>query len=175
MNKNSTDTKLRSIKEKLNFKYFVKLFLISVFPIHFWTSIMIFNDLEYVSERTYMWDAFGYAGYSLAFALAESLLISLVLWLFSLAFPQGWSQSRTLSVVGTIYLILAGVSIVDMAAHAFNELRIAKQYLHGLENFSDLAIILILGATLIAIAISLLLILKTKKVKKSSLRFSTGS
>ncbi len=127
---------------------------------------MVFNDIEFVAERTNFWDAVGYAGYSLLFALAESLLIALVLWLFSLVFPKNWEETRTISVVGSIYLILAGASMVDMAANVFSKLRISRQYLYGLENFTALTYALIIGAILIALAAALLLILKNNKAEK---------
>ena len=127
---------------------------------------MIFNDLEFVAERTNMRDSIGYAGYSLMFALAESVLFAIILWAVSQVLPKRWPKSRSLSVIGSIYLILAGASIVDMAGYAFNDARISKQYLYGLENFTVLTYALITGAILIALATSLLLILKTKRGEK---------
>ena len=159
----AANPKIRSIKEKLSFRFYFKILLISVFPTHFWALLMVFNDFEYVSERTNTWDAVGYAGYSLLFALAESLVFSLVLWLVSLAFPQKWSERRTITVLGSIYLVLAAVSIVDMLANLYNQYRISKQYLYGLENFTALTYALIFAAILITLTILLLLIFKTKK------------
>jgi len=163
---NTSTKNFRPLSEKINVNYFFKIFLISLFPTHFWTLLMIFNDLEFVSERTSLWDSIGYAGYSLLFALVESLAIAVLLWIISLAFPKVWNQTRTLSVVGSIYLVIAGASIVDMAAHAFNDVRIAKQYLYGLENFTTLTYFLIIGAILITLSASLVLILKTERGEK---------
>lgn len=158
-----TNPKIRSLKDKLSFRFYFKVLLISVFPTHFWALLMVFNDFEFVSERTNTWDAVGYAGYSLLFALAESLIFSLVIWMISLAFPQKWGERRTITVLGSIYLVLATTSIVDMLANLYNQFRISKQYLYGLENFTALTYALIIGAILITLTILLLLILKTKK------------
>lgn len=163
---NHSITKEKSPSTKLSLRYFFKFLLISVFPSHFWASIMILRDLEFVAERTNTWDSIGYAGYSLMFALAESVMIALVLWLFSLVFPKKWTETRTISVIGSIYLVLAGASILDMAANAYNRVRIARQYLYGLENFTLITYVLIAGAILIAITASLLLILKTRRGEK---------
>ena len=160
-----TNPKIRSLKDKLSFRFYFKILLISVFPTHFWALLMVFNDFEFVSERTNTWDAVGYSGYSLLFALAESLIISLVLWMVSLAFPQKWSERRTITVLGSIYMVLATASIVDMLANLYNQYRISKQYLYGLENFTALTYALIIGAILITLTILLLLIFKTKKAE----------
>jgi hypothetical protein len=166
MNSSSSPSKPNSLKDKLDLRFIFKLFLVSIFPTHFWTSLMIFNDLEFVAERTDSWDSIGYAGYSLLFALAESLILSIILWMVSLVFPQKWQENRILSVLGSIYLVLAGASIIDMSAHAFSDFRFSKQYLYGLENFTNLTIALIVGAILVAMTIAMLLIFKTKKGEK---------
>ncbi len=63
--------------------------------------------------------------------------------------------------------MVAGASIVDMAFHAFNQARISRQYLHGLENFTSLTYALIAAAVLVGIAVSVFLILKTKWGEKT--------
>jgi len=154
------------INTRKSFKFFFSIFLVSLFPLHFWATIMIFRDLEFVSERTDMWAAIGYGGYSLLFALLESIAVAIVLWGASFLLPRKWGRTQTLSIIGSFFIILAGASIVDMAAHAFNDIRVSKQYLYGLEHFTSLTYALIFAAVLIALVASLLLILKTQKGKK---------
>jgi len=52
------------------------------------------------------------------------------------------------SIIGSIYFVLAGASIVDMTAHVFSQYRIAKLYLIGLDRYPFVTYGLILGAIL---------------------------
>ena len=152
--------------KNFTFGFLFKFFLIGVFPTHVWTSLMVFNDLEFLAERTTMWDAVGYAGYSYLIALTESVLVALILWGVSFLLPKNWGQRRVLSVVGSIYFVLAGASIVDMAAHVFAQNRIAKSYLIGLDRYPFVTYGLIFGAILSGIILALIFILKSKRGEK---------
>ena len=160
-------TAKRKAHPRVSFSYFFKTFLVVGFPLHVWALLMVFRDLEFVAERTEMWDAVGYAGYTLLFTLAESLIFAVIVWGLSLLLPRKWSNQRALSVSGSAFLVVAGASIVDMAFHAFNEARISRQYLYGLENFTALTYALIAAAVVIGIALSVFLILKTKWGEKA--------
>jgi hypothetical protein len=75
------------------FIYFSKkelrlLFLVCVFPIHLWAIIIIFRDLEYILLKRDLWYAAGYSGYILAFALAESCVYFIFMFLLSHLFPK---------------------------------------------------------------------------------------
>ena len=154
------------MKSKNRAKSFFSLFLIAAFPIHLWSLLMIFRDIEFVSERTEMWDAYGYAGYALMIAMFESLVIALILWAISLILPKKWARTRIFTAISSIYLILAGASIVDMAFHAFNEVRISRQYLYGLETYPTLTYALIAGSILLLSALAVGLIIKSEKFNK---------
>ena len=152
---------------RLSFNFYLKILLIAAFPIHLWSLLMIFRDLEFVSERTEMWDAVGYAGYALMLALVESMLVALIIWGLSFVLPKKWTTSRTFTVIASLYLILAGASIADMAFHAFNEVRISKQYLYGLATYPTLTYALIAGAIVVASVIVVILIHKSEKFEKA--------
>ena len=158
-----TDTNQLS---RVSMKYFLKTLLIVTFPLHVWALLMIFRDLEFVSERTEIWDAVGYAGYSLMFTLIESLILALVVWLLSLLLPKKWDTQRSLNIAGSIFLILAGASIVDMAFHAFADVRISRQYLHGLETYPTLTYLLIAGTVILSIVGVVWLILKSARTEQ---------
>ncbi len=147
------------------------LFLIAAFPIHLWSLLMIFRDLEFLSERTEMWDAVGAGGYALLIALIESLLTALILWGLTFLLPKKWTQTRLYTIVSSIYLILAGASIVDMAFHAFNEARISRQYLYGLETYPTLTNALIAGAIVLLSVLVVVFILKNQKAEKALKEF----
>jgi len=126
----------------------------------------VFNDLEFLSERTTMWDAVGSAGYSYIIALIESILIAFILWGVSFLFPKHWNQQRILNVVGSIYFVLAMASITDMAAHVFAQYRIAKSYLIHLDQDPFVTYGLIVGAILVGIILAFVFIFKNKQGEK---------
>lgn len=150
-------------KERLSFRYFFQLLLAITFPIQLWYIILIIKDLQFVAERTLPWDAVGYASYSLLFALTESILITLIFWGISLLMPKTWDQKRTISLLGSVFIVLALASMVDMTANIFNEVRISRQYLYGLENFTAQTYGLIALAIILASAAAIFMILRGKK------------
>ena len=153
-------------KDRFNFQYFSQFFLTISFPIHFWSLMMVFRDFESVASRTYSADAVGYAGYSLVFALAESLMVSLLFWGLSLVIARKLDRSKVLSILVGLFYLLAGANIVDMLAHINNQVRISRQYLHGLEQYPEITYSLIAGAILVGFVILLILILKPTKAAK---------
>lgn len=158
---------------KMTFGYFWKVFLMAAFPIHAWNLFMVFKDAEFMIERSEMWGTIGYAGYSLIEALVESLIIAILLWAISLLLPRKWTEPRTLTTVISVYFVFAGASAVEMAAYAFEQYRISKQFLYGLETYPTLTIGLIVGAILLAIVALMLLIFKTKKGESGLYEFYT--
>ena len=134
-----------------------------MFPIHAWGLIQILQDLEFVNDRTEMWDAVGYASYSILFLFIECAIIALLFWALSLLLPKHWDQKKVISVVSVVYFSLIGASIVDFLTHVFSETRISKQYMYGLENFTVLTYTLIIAAFLLVCGLCIYLILKTEK------------
>ena len=149
--------------KRISFRYFWKIFLLAAFPIHVWNLLMIFKDMEFVTERSEMAGAIGYAGYSLIVALAESLIFGLLLWGISLLLPKKWPETRSIAVLFSAYFVLSGASMVEQAFNAWNEVRISRQFLYGMEHFTTLTYALIIVAILLAIAVLLLIVFKTKK------------
>jgi hypothetical protein len=166
MTKTSETSAQESISTRLSLAYYFKLLLIVTFPLHVWALIMVFRDLEFVSERTELWDGIGYAGYSLMFTLFESLILTLIVWLLTLLLPKKWTTQRTLSIAGSLFLILAIASIIDMAFHAFNEVRLSKQYLHGLATYPALTYAFITGAIVVTMAAVVWVIVKSRRGEK---------
>lgn len=66
-------------EKKSNIKpYLRKLFLLVAFPIHIWSIFQIFENLNWVAERTVFADAIGYGAYALLAALIESGIFFLI-------------------------------------------------------------------------------------------------
>lgn len=155
-----------TLKDKATFSFFAKIFLIAMIPIHLWGTLMIFNDLSFVAERTTYWDALGYSGYGFGFSLVESLIAAFFLWLISLGLPAKWTETRVYSILGISFYALAGASIVDMVAHLYPEPLLAQKYLIKSEIDPFFTFVVISGTILIVILASVLLTLKVEKIEK---------
>lgn len=87
----------------------ITLFLVVAFPIHAWSIFMIMQDFQWVMERTVsVWDGIGYASYSLTFALFESIVIFIIVWLLSLLLPAHWKSNKTIAGMS---MVIISVSI----------------------------------------------------------------
>ena len=64
------------------------LFLTCAFPLHFWTLILVFRDISWLTDRTNAWDAIGVASYGMIFAFTESVVIFLVAALLGIPYAK---------------------------------------------------------------------------------------
>ncbi len=90
-----------------------KLFLVCAFPLHLWTLLMVFRDINWVAERTTMWDAVGFTGYALFYTLLESILLTGFVALLGLIFPRGWGKTMRFLVMSLLAMVLASWSIME--------------------------------------------------------------
>ncbi|MBI3172998.1 MAG: hypothetical protein HYZ25_04720 [Chloroflexi bacterium] len=83
------------------------LFLMCAFPLHFWTLILVFRDIQWMTERTNFWDALGVASYAMVFAFLESLLLFLILTLLGFLVPTRWTRETRIALLSALFLILS--------------------------------------------------------------------
>jgi len=83
------------------------LFLACAFPIHVWAIILIFNDLEWIAERSNFLDALGVASYGLVFAFVESLLLFLAATLLGFLVSAKWNEDRRIALMAAVTTVLA--------------------------------------------------------------------
>ena len=83
------------------------LFLVCAFPLHLWTLILAFQDVEWVTERTNAWDAVGVIAYGMLFALMESLIIFLIVALLGFLTPKHWNADKRIAFLSLLFLIAA--------------------------------------------------------------------
>jgi len=103
-----------SIIKRLSKGDLVTLFLIVAFPIHAWSIFMVLQDFQWVMERTVsVWDGVGYASYSLTFALFESIVIFIIVWLLSLLLPSRWKSNKALAGMGTLMVSVSIWAILN--------------------------------------------------------------
>lgn len=96
-----------SIKQRYSRQGLWSLFLVCAFPLHFWTLILAFRDISWLTERTNAWDAIGVASYGMIFAFTESLLIFLVAVLLGFLTPKRWQIDKRVAFLSLLILITA--------------------------------------------------------------------
>ena len=100
-------------KSKFDRSDWFKLFLVCAFPLHLWTILMVFRDVNWVAERTTNWDAVGFSGYALFYTLIESLLLFGFIALLGFIIPKNWNITLRFVVLSLVAFILAGWSIME--------------------------------------------------------------
>jgi hypothetical protein len=96
------------MNNKISLKDLWQLLLIISFPIQVWSIIQIFNNFEWIANRTYFSDALGYGAYALTFALLDSSITTLPICLIylPLIYSQGKNKART--IIMSVYFIITG-------------------------------------------------------------------
>jgi hypothetical protein len=92
----------------------------SAFPLHFWTLLLAFRDVSWVSERTNVWDAIGVVAYGLLFAFVESVVIFLIVALLGLLLPKKWDSNRRISLLAFLILITAVWAMISQLLFLWN-------------------------------------------------------
>jgi len=85
----------------------MNLFMVCVFPIHFWAAIIMFLDLSWVAERTDTWDAIGYTSYVLNIAFVDSLIFFIAVVILGLLLPWRWEEDKRAAVLSGYVLVLS--------------------------------------------------------------------
>ena len=96
------------------------LFLMCAFPLHFWTLLLAFRDISWVSERTNIWDAIGVVSYGLFFAFLESVAIFVIVALLGLLLPKKWDLNRRISLLAFLILITAVWAMISQLLFIWN-------------------------------------------------------
>ncbi len=89
------------------------LFLTCAFPLFFWTLLLAFRDVSWLTERTNAWDAIGAVSYGMVFAFVESALFFIVVVLLGFLISRKWSGERRVALLGVLALIVALWAIID--------------------------------------------------------------
>ena len=89
------------------------LFLMCALPLHIWTMILAFRDMSWVADRTNSWDALGVFSYALLFALAESLVVFLVVAALGFLVSAHWDRGGRLALLTVLVFMLSLWSIAE--------------------------------------------------------------
>jgi hypothetical protein len=96
------------------------LFLMCAFPLHFWTLLLAFGDISWLTERTNFWDAIGAISYGMVFAFFESVMIFVIVALLGFLIPRRWNDRRA-ALLGILVLITA---LWGMAGQSYFPLKV---------------------------------------------------
>jgi hypothetical protein len=89
------------------------LFLMCALPLHFWTLILAFRDISWLTERTNAWDAVSVVAYALLYAFVESLLVFAVMALLGYLVPGRWNPDHRVVLLTVMMWILSLWAILD--------------------------------------------------------------
>jgi len=81
------------------------LFLMCAFPLYFWTLLLAFRDVSWLTERTNAWDAVGVVSYGMVFASVESVIVFIIAVLLGFLVSRSWSGERRGALLGVLALI----------------------------------------------------------------------
>jgi hypothetical protein len=91
------------------------LYLMCAFPLFFWTLLLSFRDISWLTERTNLWDAIGVVAYGMIFAFAESLVWFIVVTALGFLVSRAWSIEKRVALMSVLFLITALWSIIDQS------------------------------------------------------------
>lgn len=84
-----------------------RVFLIVSIPTHIWSIMLAFGDVQTITERTNMFDAVGFVAYMLLFALAETVLVFLVILIADFLLPRQWTRMQHVLTLGLLSFTVA--------------------------------------------------------------------
>ncbi|MBN2044103.1 MAG: hypothetical protein JW757_03705 [Anaerolineales bacterium] len=93
----------------------LKLLLVCALPVHFWAIISLIYDLSWYLRKRNLLYFLGVSGYSLGFAILESLVFFGFIYLLTFLFPKTWKKSSHMAVASTLALVIAFWAIVNQA------------------------------------------------------------
>jgi hypothetical protein len=96
------------------------LFLMCAFPLHFWTLLLAFRDISWLTERSNFWDAIGVVSYGLLFAFVESLIVFLIVALLGLLVSTKWEEPRRIALLSLLVFILSLWAMYGQAYFIWN-------------------------------------------------------
>ena len=114
---------LQILKQRFSRKHLLSLFLVSAFPFHLWTIIMLIRDYGWITQRSGTSSFTGVASLAMIYALVESVIFFLLLLVLGLLIPWKWSAERVFTISGFLAL---WIPIWDMLAQIYRAVDFAN-------------------------------------------------
>jgi len=83
------------------------------FPLHFWTLLLAFRDISWLTERSNLWDAIGVVSYGMVFAFLETVVIFLIAALLGFLVSRCWDKDRRIALLSILVLIISLWAIIS--------------------------------------------------------------
>jgi hypothetical protein len=77
------------------------------FPLHFWTLLLAFREISWLTERSNLWGAIGVLAYGLVFAFVESLLVCLIIALLGFLISTKWDEPRRIALLSVLMFVVS--------------------------------------------------------------------
>jgi hypothetical protein len=147
--------KLRLTKSEIG-----QLLLVCSLPFHFWAILLILKNAGNFLVKRDLVFFLGFSGYTLGFAIIESLIFFAFMFALTYLFPRSWEGKTSFAVATTLSLVLASWGIAnqlfflltDLSPAWFEWLRLRVHYRQNL-LYPLLWIVLILSAAIPTIAL----------------------
>lgn len=91
------------------------LYLTCAFPFLFWTLLLGFRDIDWLTKRTNLWDALGVVSYGMIYAVVEGLIWFLAAAALGFLVSRKWSVERRVVLMGTLLLLVALWSMLEQS------------------------------------------------------------
>lgn len=114
------NSKTGSIAQRYTRQGLWSLFLVCAFPLHLWTLILVFRDMDWVIQRTNVWDAIGVGSYGMVFALAESLILFAGIVLLGFLTPKEWDVDRRIAFLSLLVILLSLWAVIAQLRYLWN-------------------------------------------------------
>lgn len=85
---------------------YLNLFLLIAFPIHLWSFVVIFQEGDWFSHRTNVYDTLGLLSYAGLTAIIESIIVFAFFFILAFMLPAQWNSKKRLSTLGYLYLVV---------------------------------------------------------------------
>lgn len=104
----------------------VDIFVLTAFLIHVWTILNMLWDVPSWLLHMSVGELAGAVGYTLLFALLESILLALPLILLAYVLPAKWRREQALNLT---FLFLALSAAAALVLHSFESLWFSKRWI----------------------------------------------
>lgn len=84
-----------------------QFFLLSTIPVHLWTILLLFRDVDWVLRDFNFSIYLGYIGYALVAAFLESLVAAAALLLIGLTISRKWSPAQVIALHLVVLTVLS--------------------------------------------------------------------
>jgi hypothetical protein len=130
------------------------VFASAVIPVFVWALISFLDAVPAYALRLSLWEIIGSAGYTLAFALLESFVVFLPVWLLAVILPTRWLTAHFVALGSAMLFITSAWMMVGN----YNKV--------DLSNWELSSLLIVLALYLLSLAVAIAVILRFPRVEQ---------